>query len=240
MSKTKRWDIAETCKHIENRFGSNQLTLAKPSLYSLSDRLDYARYHFQEVLALFETFKSIHLTKKPLFIIRLGSEEEREDFDIFATKSGANSVACVQSIHSIPDLLAHAIYFSLGMNLHPNAINERKVSSFNVIKFLQENSVYPSLGVALSQFSNHDDFKHIAALSNKAKHQGIVKQQLHEDFEGTKKNRHELRFGAFEYSKICFQETPITDLLESSYALASNVIIEVGNEINKLYKTNAV
>lgn len=234
------WNVAETRKHIEQRFGPSQLALTKPSLESLSDRQQYARYHYQEILRLFKAFSKVHLSKKPLIAVAYGEIKDREKFEIFTKKTGAHAVACVQSIHSLNDLLAHAIYLSLGLNLQPKPLRERGVSSTNVINILQRSALYQNLETTLSQLYNDLNFKHIAALSNKAKHQGIVRHQLNEDWTGTRINRHEIRFGAFQYSGQNFPETPIDGLLEKTYNLASKSIVDAGNEINRLYGHNAV
>ncbi len=234
------WNVAETRESIKRRFGLPQLTLAKPSLDSLLDRQAYARYHFQEVLRLLKRFTKVHLSKYPLIVVACGKNTGREKFENFMVKSGAHAVACVQSIHSFPDLLAHAIYFSLGLNLQPNPLREREISSTRVIQVLQRNVLYQSLETTLTELCNATNSKHVAALSNKAKHQGIVKHQLNEDWTGTRIDRHEIRFGTFQYSGTCYSEVPIVDLLESAYALASRAIVASGNEINRLYNTNAV
>lgn len=240
MSNMSSWNIVETRKHIEQRFGLDQVALAKPSINSLVDRLNYARYHFQEVGNILEKFKDIHLSHKPIFAISFGSEVEREEFDIFAISSGANTVACIQSIHSIADLLATAIFFSLGLNFRQKSLREFDITSYKLIKLLRSDSIYPSIETILTQFRNDTNFNHVGALANKAKHQRIVKTGLYEDWTAKAINRHEFRFGAFQHSGTDYPETPITDLLESAYALASNIIITVGNEINRLYTTNAV
>lgn len=234
------WNIVETRKHIERRFGSSQLTLANPSLDSLSQRQYYARYHYQEILRLFKAFKRDILSNKPLIAVVCGKIKDREKFETCSRKIGAHAVACVQSIHSIPDLLAHAIYFSLGLNLQTKPLGEREVSSTRVIKVLQCSALYQDLETTLRQVCNDPTSKHIAALSNKAKHQGIVRHQLNEDLTGTRMNSHEIRFGAFQHLGHTFQETPIDNLLEQAFKIASKSIVDAGNEINRLYNANAI
>jgi len=234
------WNVAETRKNIEHRFDPSQLALAKPNLDSLSERQFYARYHFQEVLRLLKRFTRVHLSEKPLIIVAYGEIKDREKFEHFMSKSGAHAVACVQSIHSIPDLLAHAIYFSLGLNLQPRPLRERKVSSTSVIEALGCSAHYQTLKATLGQLCDAPDSKHVAALSNKAKHQGIVKHKLNEDWTGTRMSRHEIRFGAFQHSGASYTEAPIVDLLDPAYNLASKSIVDAGNEINRLYSANAI
>ncbi|MBM3357118.1 MAG: hypothetical protein FJY54_05265 [Betaproteobacteria bacterium] len=160
--------------------------------------------------------------------------------ELFLTKTGAHAVACAHCIHALPDLLAHAIYFALGLNLLPTPLKERAVSSTTVIDILKRAPHHQILRSTLSSLCNDGNFKHVAALSNKAKHQGIVKPSLNEDMTGTRKDRHEIRFTAFQHSGKSFPEAKIAELLGPAYKLASEAIVKSGNEINRLYIENAV
>jgi hypothetical protein len=80
----------------------------------------------------------------------------------------------------------------------------------------------------------------VAALSNMAKHRGIVRPSLNEDWTGTRKERHEIRFSAFEYSGKLFNETNISNVLSPAFERASRSTVDTGAEINRLFNVGAI
>ena len=71
------WHMSETRHQVERLFGREQLVLAGPSIKSVVDRQDYARYHYQEVRALLSEFASVHLEDRILLDISMAQDEAR-------------------------------------------------------------------------------------------------------------------------------------------------------------------
>jgi hypothetical protein len=123
----RSWHIEETRQHIARIYGRPQLLLARPSLRSVDDRLAYARIHYQDSRSLLKKYVKRRLTGKSLLMEVHHSEESEAEFNLFIRKIGAHVTVSVQSIHAIPDILAHAIYYSLGLNLSAQPLVPRAI-----------------------------------------------------------------------------------------------------------------
>jgi len=124
-----RWDVEETRKHIRRLFGEDQLELAKPCLRSVVDRQTYARIHFQDAKAKLDFYTQTALQDTSLFEVTFGDSEGWVEFNNFIREVGAHLTACVQSVHAVPDILAHALYYSLGLNRSAGALKPRDIVS---------------------------------------------------------------------------------------------------------------
>ncbi|GGX09631.1 hypothetical protein [Undibacterium macrobrachii] len=129
------WNINETRQHIARLFGRDQLLVAKDSLRSIDDRMTYAAIHYQDAANLIDAYVNEHLKNASLFeVLYLDDENFSTDFNFFIRKVGAHLIACIQSIHTLPDILAHAIYYSLAINLTQKPIKERMITASSVGK----------------------------------------------------------------------------------------------------------
>ena len=129
------WDLKEARSLLRQRFGQEQFNLATNSLGSTVDRLEYARIHYHEAKDIIDTRLGT-LQEQQLFLVMLGggTDDEQNEYENSLVQLGAHVVACVQSLHAIADTFAHAIYFSLGYNLHADALDEHKVTANSVKK----------------------------------------------------------------------------------------------------------
>ncbi len=192
------WDLDLTRRLVEAKFGQAQLELARPCLKSVCDRQDYARYHYQEVNRLVDQFAEKYLNDKPLLWVLGANTNEQWAFEELMTQLGAHTIACIQSIHSIPDILAHAFYFSLRLN-QVTVLDESKINANSVRKLLEQDPKFQDLVRALKQLTTEGQYKHLRALCNHSKHRSIIQPLLNEDWTGTRANRHEVRFSSFQY-----------------------------------------
>ena len=225
------WHISKTRSLIERAFGPGQVALARPSLKSVVDRQDYARYHYQEAMGLVSSFAAEHLTDRLLLDVALGQDQSRIAFETLMTKLGAHVIACVQCIHSIPDILAHTFYYSLGLN-QQGPLDERAISADSVGRLLGANPKYLDLAASLRSLTSDGQARHVAALANHSKHRSIVQPLLNEDLTGERADRHQVRFASFRYSDVLHPEITVSNLLEPEYARSSQVTIEAGEKLN--------
>jgi len=119
------WNLEETREHVERRYGDIQLQVVRKCLESVVDRQRYAGYHFHEHKRLLAEHIDAKLASKSIYEITLPfNSQQQSDLDFCLTRVRANIVACIQSTHSLADILAHVVYFALGMNLRGNALPE--------------------------------------------------------------------------------------------------------------------
>lgn len=228
------WHVSRTRSLIERVFGREQLNLARPSLKSVADRLDYARYHYQEAMRLATQFSERYLAHQPLIaVVFSNDDEERFAFEELMTQLGAHTIACVQSIHTLPDILGHLFYFSLGLN-RLSVLKEQNITAAAVRELLQSQAQYSALADALGQLAGQGSFGHLAALANHSKHRSIVQPQLNEDLTGLREDRHEMRFSSFTYKGTAFPEVSVKALLEPEYARCSQLVVRAGEDLNNV------
>lgn len=136
--------------------------------------------HYRELKQLVESHKSAYPTEREIF----KSVFVREDYEAstqFTIAYQSNTLAIVRNMHSLPDIMAHVIYYALSMHISTNtAIGERdiyltKVSLAQPVKynfFFQEFDGNPSVDAhklierGFNRFSNclvdiYDELKKI-------------------------------------------------------------------------------
>lgn len=227
-----RWDIEETREHIRRLFGDDQLELAKPCLRSVVDRQTYARIHLQDAKAKIDSYTQTALQDASLFDVTFGDSEAWVEFNIFLREVGAHLTACVQSIHAVPDILAHAIYYSLGLNQATGALKARDVCAGSVLRLLRRERQLSAITALLESLVSTDTFAHLAALANQAKHRSIVFPSLDEDLTGTRKKRHMVLFPAFVYDDGSFPQVFADDFISVEYERFSRCVVDTGIQLN--------
>lgn len=226
------WSVEETREHIRRLFGNDQLELAKPCLRSVDDRQTYARIHFQDAKAKIDSYIQSALQDASLFDVTFGDSEAWIEFNIFIREVGAHLTACVQSIHAVPDILAHAIYYSLGLNQVAGALKARDICASSVLRLLRRNPQLNAITSLLESFVSTETFAHLAALNNHAKHRSIVFPALNEDLTGTRDKRHMVVFPEFVYDDTPFPQVFADDFLAVEYERSSRCVVDLGIELN--------
>ncbi|MBT9497976.1 MAG: hypothetical protein IV103_12135 [Zoogloea sp.] len=225
---------------IERLYGRPQLELARPCLRSVIDRRDYAHYHFHEANNLFQSFAQEQLADSSLLEAIFGPDDDtNSSFDLFIMKVGAHVLACIQSLHSITDIMAHATYYSLGMNLVGTPLREAAISSSTVLEELEKSIELNTVHRLLTALASEGGSEHLAALSNYSKHRSIIRTSLAEDWTGKKKERHQLMLGAFMYKKSSFPETSVNDFVGSEFNRIAQLIVDTGNSIHSVLQKRA-
>lgn len=229
------WSISDTKELVASLHGQDRLASIAPSLYAMSQRQCYARFHYQEVERLLTDFRNAYLKQDILLSVIHGTDEDaRAAFERFMMKAGANVIACVLSIHSMADVIAFAVYLALGYQSVPKLRKEKAVSAATLLPQLAVDPNHKVIYDALAQFTSTPSFKHVEALSNHSKHRGLIKPLLNEDWTGVRERPYELRFASFIYDGFPFPEAEITSVIGPAYQAASTAVVVVGSEMNLL------
>lgn len=227
------WHIAHTRDLIRTIFGHDQLQLAAPSLRSVVDRLSYARFHYFETIDRFDKYVAENLATKSLLQVALSNDEnEILDNHHFHIEVGAHVIGCVQSLHAIADIAAHATYYSLGMNLDPKPLKEATIDVKKILDRPEGRSKSASTKAILRRLSGEGDFNHIAALSNYGKHRSLIRVGMHEDQKATSAARHKLEFPWFQYKGTPYPQKEVYSLLRHEIDRISLAFVELGNAIH--------
>ena len=227
-----QWDIERTRRQIQKSFGREQLELARPCLRSLTDRQIYARMHFQRAEQTLNRYIKNHLHDKDFWKIAYAIDEpEWQRFNHVIRKVGADLTACVQSVHSLPDILASAVYFSLAIDRTQAPKPGKYVNHSFVAECLKDVPHCADVRTHLTQATAGKDFKHIAALSNQSKHYSIVFPSLNADLTGDRPEKYLVCFPAFPAGRHNYPQTAAKELLSRVYSQLSKSVVETGNAI---------
>ena len=235
------WNLDETREHVTRLFGRGQLDLAAPSITSVDDRQTYARIHFFAARSAIEVYLLDELQDTSLLEITFGGDSERWDkFNIFTREVGAHLTACVQSMHAVPDILGHAIHYSLGFNLLADAMKSRDIRAYSVSAQLKRDAKYATLAALFDQLIAQGDFGHLSALANQAKHRSIVLPSLNEDLTGERATRYVITFPRFECKGNTYKLVVAEEFLKAEFARASALVVKIGCELNALLLAHTV
>jgi len=227
------WALHPTYALIANRFGSTQLKRARESIRSVLDRQEFARYHYSEVVRLIRQYERRHLKGQLLVELPAAGSSRREAFEIFIVKAGAHATATVQNLHAIPDVLAYALHFATGSNLHTPVLPERKISVNAVHDRLQKDVKFGSLAPLLRATQDGATWTHVAALSNLGKHRALIRTSLNEDWTGKRADRLEVQFSACEYNGTRFRPIALRALVQPTFDHLVDSVLRVGHELTK-------
>jgi len=226
------WSFKDTYALVRKAFGIEQERLAKASTQSVVDRQHFARYHFSEARRLQRGFERKYLGKNLLVDLHgQNSERSRIAFDVFMVKAGAHATAAIQSVHAIPDILAHAVYYSAVQQVNPPVLPDREIAVNSVARLLARTLELRNLAHMLRQSYAGESWRHLAAVTNTSKHRSVVRATLSEDWTGTRKNFRELHISAFEREGRRFPAVSLQALLEPEYNRLSKLVIEIGHAL---------
>lgn len=229
------WNLQETRDQVERRYGNAQLQVISKCLESIVDRQRYAGYHFHEHQRLLSAHIDDRLVSKSIYEITLALEPKEEgELDLCLTQVSANIVACIQSMHSLADILAHVVYFALGLNNGANKLKEQNISIGSVADLLRKMPEFGELTKILEGISTHPDFVYLNALVNHCKHRSIVGTVLSVDPPTDGKPPYALLFDEFTYREIPYARRDINPFLEPTYAWLSQEVVNCGNALNQL------
>jgi hypothetical protein len=232
-----RWDINKTRELITKKHGAAQLLAARHCLRSVHERLRHARYHFKEVGEALKSHIDDKLNTRTIYELTfLPDPKTWVDLDHTLMKAEAHSIACAQCIHAVGDILAHVVYFSLGLNLGAHPMKARDVSLSSIRKAIAATAKYSTILVQLTNLATDKYFLAIDAIVNHGKHRGVVEPQL--SIEPSDASAlYEFELGAFEYKDACYAEAEVEGVLAPAYLCVSEAVVRTGNALNEIMST---
>jgi hypothetical protein len=168
-----------------------------------------------------------------------GAEKKERAFQAYMVKAGAHSLAAVQSLHAIPDIFAHAVYFAAGQNLQPHAMKDPEISLPGVAACLKKDRRFAVLSAPLRSIQSGSDWSHLAAVSNVSKHRSVVRAAYNEDWTRKRAKVRELLVSAFERHGKPYPAVSLRELLEPEYERLMKTVISIGHELNACLRSAA-
>lgn len=231
------WNREEVKHLVAFSYGKTQAELAYQSMNSTIDRQEYARYHYHNAKKLFD--QHVEKLHSPISFMK-ASIESSEELNQCIWEIGAHVTACVQSLHSMGDIFAHAIYYALGYNLkQPPPLSERKIDLHSVKRELEKTAEHVNLAQELVLLASGDDFTYLGALSNHSKHRSLIRTGMWGYITGKKLDPYTLEFQEFIYDKKTYPSRSILPFLQSEFDRQSLRIHEAGNVLNSVLKRDS-
>lgn len=232
-----RWDMGETRDLIERLYGHKQLAASRGSLRSIDDRLRFARFHLIDAREAFKAYVSKIEPDASILELWAENDEESYEFNILIRRVNAYLIASIQSLHALPDTIAHAIYLSLRMDQAEKPIPARQITAWSVEERLKADGETFELAGILKEFRTGGAFPHIAAAANRAKHTCVVFSSIKEDATGQQQERHHVTLDEFLYDGTRYPQVEAEDFIIVEFDRCAALIAKLGNALNRTLRS---
>lgn len=224
------WNLEQLREDVRFLFGNEQRERLSPSLNSIVDRQTYARFHFQESKRILGEVLNERDGKSILIDLIFGADRNAQHEFAYRRKfAEAHCLAFLQSLHSVSDILAHAIYFALGLNLDKaTRLSPKRVYLHKVLALLPPGE----MKTRLQELIDHKNYRYLGDIVNHSKHRSIVQTPYSVDATGCDTQPHGLKFAAFDYDNQAHPARWADPFMESEYNRQSALITRIGELLN--------
>lgn len=229
------WNLQQLREDVRLLFGDEQREYLSPSLNSIVDRQTYARFHFHETKRILGEVLEGRDHKSVLCDLIFGADPNaHHEFANRRKHAEAHVIALLQSLHSLSDILAHAIYFALGLNLcKATRLPSKRIYLHQVLPLLPPGKM-TSL---LQELIDHEDYRYLADIVNHSKHRSVVQTPYSVDATGCDTQPHGLKFATFVYDDHAYPARWADPFMEAEYNRQSALITRIGEHLNDLVRS---
>lgn len=229
VNSNDKWDMDETRRLVELNFGVAQRESFNSYTKPFNHRFYHSQYHFQEIQRLLREAIDEKLVEKDIIEILLMEFNTSQQSFI---KIEAHIIACAQSIHSVTDIFAHAVYFALGLNLNKeSSLKGKQINFKNVIDKITEEKFFEVRRI-MTQLLESDLYNLLENIVIQGKHRGLPEPTI-----AVKSEENEipynLQFSAFTFGDKLQIEREFQELLSPIYAETSQMVVQTGILINE-------
>jgi len=235
MATVEYWDIEVTRQLVDAMFGINQSMKARESMISCQERLTFADIHLTHATsgwaAHLHSLQSLESQHKPGANAEMDKSLNRNLLDI-----GANIHGCVQSLHALRDILAHAIYYSLGINHTDPPKSERDVTARHVLKSLRADASLVKLADPFEDVCQGGDFLYLDALNNHGKHRSLVPVRALTRLGSSRDDTFSLELLEFDYGEKKYDKRPAIPFLRREYLRMFKALMKCGTTMDGILR----
>lgn len=220
------WDIKGFRELIKQRLPHKVSKQIEISLEAIIWKNNLCKYHIEEYRQIVQksytndTEQIVQTTGKILHMA--ARTEEGKDYFLALFIAEAHIIAFAQALHSIADIMAHVIYFSLGMESFRND----QISLHNVHELMKKKNTAPEIIERISNYRESEQFQYLHAFVNTTKHKSLVPLSFSVELFNEK---HGLRFGEFTYRTLePYPSKWADELVEADYKRLLSWIQEMG------------
>ncbi len=233
------WNHKELEDNIETLYGKKQLELLSPCLTTMEEKKFNATYHHNEFERLInEELKRIAPDNHKLLNILNDTGQEWENALLVYRKARANITACLQSLHSLADVLAHVIYFALNLdNNDITKVDATRIDASTVSGKLNLISGANPLKMVFESLIKDDEFVYLSAVVNCSKHREVINTWFGINLDLSKEySAKSFKFYAFEYKGKKYNEQVVIEFIKNEYSRIDSLLIDIGVEINNFVR----
>lgn len=214
------WNLEESKELIVRAYGKTQLDLVEQSMNSMGLRQNFATYHYQEYRNIYDEFQTKLTATKTWTVADL------EESNILEVKIAANILACLQNLHTIHDTLGQVIRYVFDLKF-----NNENIYLSNIKDELKNLVSYKDLFGLLKELIENEDYKYLNSFMNKSKHNALVLPYYQKSFIDRSEG---VKIPAFMHKSDKYPEKNAEIFLVAVYTRESNLLVAIGQEINKL------
>jgi hypothetical protein len=141
----------------------------------------------------------------------------------------AHVESCVQSLHSLADILAQII----NVIVLRGKFKEDDVSIKIVVEIMEREGIAPDVARSSRQLLDDNILNYIEAFSNTIKHRRLIKTNFRAEYGENARNESGLLFEQFVFKGNTYPQTWGSDILEKYRFHMLNLITEIGLSINE-------
>jgi len=223
-------DFTDFKDAVEKKHGIANKTKLAPCLNSIEERRKFSRYHYMTAInAIDRVLKDKNDEIELIDLILDINHEDRDAFEECKFIACANIIACIQSIHSISDILSHVIYYSLNLK---NAKYDSDISLNKILKWLKCTE-FQYLVSLLEELTNNTNYNYLSALVNYSKHCSVISTNFNVNLKKQGNEMKELKFITFNSKGVCYLSHLAPDFLTEEFHRQIKLINETLNELNR-------
>ena len=200
------------------------------ALDSINENMEFCSYHYKEIESLITNHMKKNADNSYFKLVLTADESVKINEYQFTVACRAHIIALIRTLHSLPDLIAQVIYFSLGLNLiNKTNLGKKNIDFRGVKRILKNNSEYKNLSAKMDELVTCEEYKYFNRLVNNVKHKSNVRPKLTYNFKGKGRDIYEFNFDAFEN----FAKRPALRFIEEEFKREHDLIVCIGNRLNQ-------
>lgn len=241
-SQPLTWDVAETRRLLQDRYGKAQLELARPVLRAVSSRLRHVEIHYQELKATLATHvdEPLESGESMFDLIFPTGKGDTESKGEFFEVCEANLFACMQALHAVADNMAHALFYSFGWN-HEGKPTKLKINLDSISSRLEQlgksRPELQEMSASLQELRIEPNFKRLNAATNYIKHHGGLQTILNWNLKI--ENQYQFQMTSFTQNNVDYPKFEVLPFLQNAHAAMSKAVVGTGRALNVWLREHA-
>lgn len=233
------WDIAKFRELAKDRLAPSKFKEIVLPLISIPWKVSICHYHREEYHRLSKeplTVEKLHpkveMVGKILHQAAKTSAGKRISIELFMAE--AHMIAFAQSLHSTADILAHIIFYCLGLEQY--SFPKEKISLYNIQKWMEEKNFSSKILDPIKTLKDAEEYKYLSAYVNTTKHKSLILSNLKVNFSETEK-QHGLSISEFIYKEHLYLQRWADDFIDIDFKRLSDLLIEIGCSIDEYMRS---